>query len=153
MVSSWGQLRGRTGLSGLLRPQDEGDAPSGPAEAPRRSLTEPMRTAWRAAAVSDEWVVAALEKRPRGQEKGPGSDSVFSPSGSLQVKLLQSLGLKSTLITDGSTPINLFSTALGLLGLGSEAQPSAKKAAGAPGPEEHLLLHSSQVLGSKHTVP
>lgn len=71
----------------------------------------------------------------------------------MQVKLLQSLGLKSTLITDGSTPINLFSTALGLLGLGSEAQPSAKKAAGAPGPEEHLLLHSSQVLGSKHTVP
>ncbi|EPQ17527.1 Major vault protein [Myotis brandtii] len=71
----------------------------------------------------------------------------------MQVKLLQSLGLKSTLITDGSTPINLFSTALGLLGLGSEAQPSAKKAAMGPGPEEHLLLHSSQVLGSKHTVP
>nr|KAF6355544.1 major vault protein [Myotis myotis] len=71
----------------------------------------------------------------------------------MQVKLLQSLGLKSTLITDGSTPINLFSTALGLLGLGSEAQPSAKKAAGGPGPEEHLLLHSSQVLGSKDTVP
>ncbi|XP_072560917.1 major vault protein isoform X1 [Paramormyrops kingsleyae] len=34
----------------------------------------------------------------------------------LQVKLLQSLGLKSTLITDGSAPINLFSTASGLLG-------------------------------------
>ncbi|KAJ8414160.1 hypothetical protein AAFF_G00050300 [Aldrovandia affinis] len=34
----------------------------------------------------------------------------------LQVKLLQSLGLKSTLITDGSSPINLFSTANGLLG-------------------------------------
>lgn len=33
-----------------------------------------------------------------------------------QVKLLQSLGLKSTLITDGSAPINLFSTASGLLG-------------------------------------
>ncbi|XP_008151059.2 major vault protein [Eptesicus fuscus] len=71
----------------------------------------------------------------------------------MQVKLLQSLGLKSTLITDGSTPINLFSTALGLLGLGSEAQPPAKKAARGPGPEEHLLLHSSQILGSKHTVP
>lgn len=71
----------------------------------------------------------------------------------MQVKLLQSLGLKSTLITDGSTPINLFSTALGLLGLGSEAQPPAKKAAGGPGPEEHLLLHSSQIPGSKHTVP
>lgn len=35
---------------------------------------------------------------------------------SLQVKLLQALGLKSTLITDGSSPINLFTTANGLLG-------------------------------------
>ncbi|EDO36139.1 predicted protein [Nematostella vectensis] len=34
----------------------------------------------------------------------------------MQVKLLQSLGLKSTLITDGSTPVNLFSTAQGLIG-------------------------------------
>lgn len=30
--------------------------------------------------------------------------------------MLQSLGLKSTLITDGSSPINLFTTANGLLG-------------------------------------
>lgn len=35
----------------------------------------------------------------------------------MQVKLLQGLGLKSTLITDGTTPINLFNTAHGLLGL------------------------------------
>ncbi|XP_070836392.1 major vault protein [Chaetodon trifascialis] len=34
----------------------------------------------------------------------------------LQVKMLQALGLKSTLITDGVTPINLFNTAKGLLG-------------------------------------
>ncbi|KAM9779806.1 major vault protein [Neosynchiropus ocellatus] len=34
----------------------------------------------------------------------------------MQVKMLQSLGLKSTLITDGSAPINLFTTASGLLG-------------------------------------
>ncbi|KAF7697990.1 hypothetical protein HF521_004500 [Silurus meridionalis] len=34
----------------------------------------------------------------------------------LQVKLLQALGLKTTLITDGSSPINLFTTANGLLG-------------------------------------
>lgn len=33
-----------------------------------------------------------------------------------QVKLLQSLGLKSTLITDGNSPINLFNTANGLVG-------------------------------------
>lgn len=34
----------------------------------------------------------------------------------MQVKLLQSLGLKSTLITDGQSPINLFNTANGLIG-------------------------------------
>merc|ERR1712025_63045 len=33
-----------------------------------------------------------------------------------QVKMLQSLGLSSTLITDGRTPINLLSTTSGLLG-------------------------------------
>lgn len=41
-----------------------------------------------------------------------------------QVKLLQSLGLKSTLITDGSSPINLFNTAHGLIGA-LEAPPPA----------------------------
>uniref|UniRef100_UPI00398F7DB4 major vault protein-like n=1 Tax=Pristiophorus japonicus TaxID=55135 RepID=UPI00398F7DB4 len=41
----------------------------------------------------------------------------------LQVKLLQGLGLHSTLITDGSTPINLFSTAKGMLGLPMTASP------------------------------
>ena len=30
--------------------------------------------------------------------------------------MLQALGLKSTLITDGNSPINLFNTAHGLLG-------------------------------------
>lgn len=34
----------------------------------------------------------------------------------MQVKMLQALGLKSTLITDGSSPINLFNTANGLIG-------------------------------------
>lgn len=34
----------------------------------------------------------------------------------LEVRLLQSLGLKTTLITDGNSPINLFSTAHGLIG-------------------------------------
>merc|ERR1712146_503911 len=34
----------------------------------------------------------------------------------MQVKLLQGLGLKSTLITDGKSPINLFQTANGLIG-------------------------------------
>ena len=34
----------------------------------------------------------------------------------LQVKMLQALGLQSTLITDGNNPINLFNTANGLVG-------------------------------------
>uniref|UniRef100_UPI0039807BAA hypothetical protein n=1 Tax=Salmonella sp. s51228 TaxID=3159652 RepID=UPI0039807BAA len=34
----------------------------------------------------------------------------------MQVKLLQALGLKTTLITDGTNPINLFQTAHGLIG-------------------------------------
>ena len=90
---------------------------------------------------------------PRRQEKEQGPDSSLLL---LKVKLLQSLGLKSTLITDGSTPINLFNTALGLLGLGSEAQPPTKKAAGMPSPQEGLLLRSPpapQSLGDNHVVP
>ncbi|XP_053115786.1 major vault protein [Hemicordylus capensis] len=35
----------------------------------------------------------------------------------MQTKLLQGLGIQSTLITDGSSPINLFTTAGGLLGI------------------------------------
>jgi len=34
----------------------------------------------------------------------------------MQVRLLQGLGLKSFMITDGNTPINLFNTAAGLIG-------------------------------------
>ena len=34
----------------------------------------------------------------------------------LQLKMLKALGLKSTLITDGASPINLFNTAQGLIG-------------------------------------
>ncbi|CAG0889129.1 unnamed protein product [Cyprideis torosa] len=47
-----------------------------------------------------------------------------------QVRLLQSLGLQSTLITDGRTPINLLNTAQGLLGGGflkDTPGPSSKK--------------------------
>jgi major vault protein len=38
----------------------------------------------------------------------------------MQVKLLQSLGLKSFMITDGHSPINLFNTASGLIAGGME---------------------------------
>nr|KAF6441571.1 major vault protein [Rousettus aegyptiacus] len=88
---------------------------------------------------------------------GPSTIKDLAVAGpEMQVKLLQSLGLKSTLITDGSTPVNLFHTAMGLLGLGSEAQSSARNAAGGHGHEKGLLLQSSavpQVFGSSHTVP
>ena len=44
----------------------------------------------------------------------------------LQVKMLKALGLQSTLITDGSSPINLFNTAHGLIGgaLNSSGPPA-----------------------------
>ena len=41
-----------------------------------------------------------------------------------QVKMLQSLGLKSTLITDGRTPLNLMNTAQGFLGAMPSQPPS-----------------------------
>jgi len=43
-----------------------------------------------------------------------------------QVKLLQGLGIKSTLITDGKSPINLFNTAAGLLGQPMQGQDMAQ---------------------------
>lgn len=48
-----------------------------------------------------------------------GSETLVSISQAgpeMQVKMLQSLGIKSTLITDGNSPINLFNTANGLIG-------------------------------------
>ncbi|XP_014662129.1 PREDICTED: major vault protein-like [Priapulus caudatus] len=45
----------------------------------------------------------------------------------MQAKLLQSLGIQSTLITDGSTPINLFNTAHGMIGALPIAQPAKKQ--------------------------
>ena len=47
----------------------------------------------------------------------------------MQVRMLQALGMKSTVITDGNTPVNLFNTAQGLIGgLGSGAMvPVAKR--------------------------
>lgn len=45
----------------------------------------------------------------------------------MQVRLLKGLGLQSTLITDGKSPINLFNTAHGLLGGAFTTSPSPKK--------------------------
>jgi major vault protein len=41
----------------------------------------------------------------------------------MQVKLLKSLGLQSVMITDGNSPINLFSTANGLIGNAAQQAP------------------------------
>ena len=40
--------------------------------------------------------------------------------------MLKALGLKSTLITDGKTPINLFNTAEGLIGTGIATVPGSE---------------------------
>jgi len=48
---------------------------------------------------------------------GPDTIRAMSEAGpAMQSKLLNSLGLKSFMITDGNSPINLFSTANGLIG-------------------------------------
>jgi len=50
--------------------------------------------------------------------------AMATSSGDHQVNMLKSLGLQSTLITDGRTPISLLNTAQGLVGLPSAEQPS-----------------------------
>ncbi|XP_078680378.1 major vault protein-like isoform X5 [Branchiostoma floridae x Branchiostoma belcheri] len=56
----------------------------------------------------------------------------------LQVKLLKGLGLTSTLITDGSSPINLFNTAGGLIGAmgGAASGPPARVRRGSDSSED-----------------
>ena len=72
--------------------------------------------------------VEAKKFKEMTEALGPGTIRDLAVAGpEMQVKLLQSLGLKSTLITDGSSPINLFNTAFGLLGLGSDGQPPVQK--------------------------
>merc|ERR1712023_203728 len=54
---------------------------------------------------------------------GPNTIASIARTGpEMQAKLLQGLGLKSLMITDGNSPINLFNTAKGLIGggLGSD---------------------------------
>lgn len=61
--------------------------------------------------------ISATEFRQRVEAIGPDTLRAIATAGpELQVKLLQSLGLQSVMITDGRTPINLFNTAAGLLG-------------------------------------
>ena len=46
----------------------------------------------------------------------PTLQAIATAGPDLQVRMLQALGLKSTLITNGTNPINLFDTAQGLIG-------------------------------------
>jgi len=48
---------------------------------------------------------------------GPETIAAIAQAGpEMQAKLLQGLGIKSLMITDGNSPINLFNTAQGLIG-------------------------------------
>lgn len=59
---------------------------------------------------------------------GPDTLTAMANAGpAMQAKLLQGLGIKSTLITDGTSPINLFQTAQGLIG---GAMPVSRKRRG-----------------------
>ena len=70
--------------------------------------------------VSKEKQMAGIETKKFQEQIGAiGQDTIRSIATSgpeMQVKLLQSLGLSTTLITDGNSPINLFNTAQGLIG-------------------------------------
>ncbi|MBN2004440.1 MAG: colicin uptake protein [Anaerolineae bacterium] len=61
--------------------------------------------------------IGVEEFKQRVAAIGPETIQAIATAGpELQAKLLQGLGLQSVLITDGNSPINLFSTANGLLG-------------------------------------
>ncbi|XP_048187996.1 major vault protein [Perognathus longimembris pacificus] len=93
--------------------------------------------------------VEAKKFKQMTEALGPGTIRDLAVAGpEMQVKLLQSLGLKSTLITNGNAPINLFSTALGLLGLGAEAQPSDKSEASGLSSQEGLILQAPRATQS-----
>ncbi|XP_077880194.1 major vault protein isoform X2 [Ictidomys tridecemlineatus] len=101
--------------------------------------------------------VEAKKFKQMTEALGPSTIRDLAVAGpEMQVKLLQSLGLKSTLITDGSSPINLFNTAFGLLGLGSDGQPQARKAASGHSPQEGLHIQgppAPQTAGGNQIVP
>ena len=59
---------------------------------------------------------------------GTGTIKAIANAGpDMQVKMLKSLGLQSTLITDGKSPINLFNTAEGLIGAGLQQRAGSSR--------------------------
>ncbi|MBD3561488.1 colicin uptake protein, partial [Planktothrix sp. FACHB-1355] len=60
--------------------------------------------------------ITSTEFRQKVEAIGPETLTAMAQAGpEMQARLLQSLGLQSVLITDGKNPINLFSTAQGLI--------------------------------------
>jgi len=60
--------------------------------------------------------ITTVEFRQKVEAIGPETLTAMAQAGpEMQARLLQSLGLQSVLITDGKNPINLFSTAQGLI--------------------------------------
>lgn len=60
--------------------------------------------------------ITSVEFRQKVEAIGPETLQAMAQAGpEMQARLLQSLGLQSVLITDGKNPINLFSTAQGLI--------------------------------------
>ena len=67
--------------------------------------------------------ITSTEFSEKVEAIGPETLKAMAQAGpEMQAKLLQSLGLQSVLITDGKNPINLFSTAQGLIGSVAENQ-------------------------------
>lgn len=79
--------------------------------------------------VSKSSKLSAIEvERFQNMVAAIGSDTLRAMANAgpeMQARLLQGLGIQSTLITDGTSPINLFQTAQGLIGGGP--MPMAKK--------------------------
>jgi len=63
--------------------------------------------------------------------------SIATAGPDMQVKLLKSLGLQSTLITDGSSPINLFNTAQGLVGAIDRPKKKQRQARDSDGSDDY----------------
>ena len=71
--------------------------------------------------------ISAKEFKTRVSTIGPDVIAQIAKAGpELQAQLLKGLGIKSVLITDGKNPLNLFSTAKGLIGDGNP-EPETEK--------------------------
>ncbi|NXI99351.1 MVP protein, partial [Psophia crepitans] len=108
--------------AGAARAEAQARAEAARIEGEASILQAKLAEAARAQALAD---VEASRVREVAAALGPDTIRDIARAGpELQVKLLQGLGLQSTLITDGTAPLNLFATARGLLGLAPPAESS-----------------------------